>query len=59
MTDEQIDAMMAEIIKELDYDIYKDVFEAPEDDEEAGESLAFLRDCVRKHLKQAWLPAYP
>ncbi len=54
MNDAKIDKMVAEIIKEVDYDIYKEVFVYPEDDEEEKAELENtkerLREIVRKYL---------
>lgn len=50
MTDDEIVEMVSELIKEIDYDIWKDMNE-PEDPEFADEQMNELVLIVRKHLK--------
>lgn len=50
MTDKQIKQMISELIKEIDYDIYKSYF-IYEDDEE-GQDLTPLVEIVKKYLKK-------
>ena len=51
MTDEQIDKMVAELVEELDYDYYKELYGYPEqlhDDSEYWKESA--RKIVRKYI---------
>ncbi len=54
MTDEQIKAMILEVIQEVDYDTYKNFLpECSEDPEYAEEEMTTLIDIVKKHLDNA------
>lgn len=54
MTDRQINAMVSDIAKQLDYDIWKDIFSRrPEDPETAKVVQAELRDIARRHIEKA------
>jgi hypothetical protein len=48
MTDEQIVVMLSEILENVDYDIWKEVFHYTEDGQEL--LIADLITIVRKHL---------
>lgn len=47
MTEEQIKAMLAELIEEIDYDIYKEIFIYNEDDD-----INTLIEIVRKYINR-------
>lgn len=53
MTDEQIIAMLSEIVEELDYDIWKYIFGEGylEDEEDAADRKERLLCIVRKYIR--------
>lgn len=55
MSDKEIKQMIAELIQEIDYDIYKSYF-IHEDDEQEHD-LSELVEIVKKHLSKVKKPA--
>jgi hypothetical protein len=50
MTKEEILKMVKDIVEEIDYDIYKDIFMCPEDIDESAETINNLVSIVEDHL---------
>ena len=51
MTDEEIVNMIKDIVRETDYDVYKDIFEIPEEPAEENDWIKRLVKACRKHIK--------
>ena len=51
MDREAIIAMLEELVEDIDYDIYKEIFVNPDDDEEAEETIDGMIKIVERHLK--------
>ena len=51
MTEKQIDALLSDIVYELDYDLWKELFEYNEEDTDAEQLRAILQKVVRKHIR--------
>jgi len=52
MEEEQIKEMLSDIVSAIDYDIWKDIFEFPEDPEFAEDLIDELTTIVHHHLNQ-------
>ena len=50
MTDKAIKAMLKDIVKSVDYDIYKSLYVNPEEPEFAEEQIANLVAIVKSHM---------
>ena len=50
MTDKKIEAMLKDIVKGIDYDIYKSLYVNPEEPEFAEEQKADLIAIVKQHI---------
>lgn len=51
MNKEQILEMLKEVVEQIDYDIYKEIFINPDEDTEVDQSI--LVGIVEKHLEKA------
>lgn len=50
MTNKQKRKMLEELVKELDYDIYKNLFVNPEDEEESEQTVESLLMTIDKYV---------
>lgn len=47
-----VDTVLQNIVKELDYDMWKDLFVAPEEPEESARKIERLRAILAPHIQQ-------